>query len=86
MHERVTARGKAVSTTVRHRVTLLSPGLLALEGHDEIYVLVEGEATVTVDGMPIDMEAGDALRLKPEETRLIENGETKSTFVLAGAP
>lgn len=56
------------------------------EGHEEVYVLLEGEATVTVDGEAIEMESGDALRIDPEATRRIENEETESTFVLAGAP
>ena len=56
------------------------------EGEEEVYVLVDGEATVTVEGEPVEMESGDALRLDAEATRYIENGETESTFVLAGAP
>ncbi|WP_436927175.1 cupin domain-containing protein [Halosimplex amylolyticum] len=53
---------------------------------EEVYVLVEGEATVTVDGEDVHMSAGDALRIVPEERRQIENGSEESTFVLAGAP
>ncbi|MFC7139050.1 cupin domain-containing protein [Halosimplex aquaticum] len=53
---------------------------------EEVYVLVEGEATVTVDGDEVEMTAGDALRIAPEEQRQIENGDEESTFVLAGAP
>ncbi|WP_436910146.1 cupin domain-containing protein [Halosimplex marinum] len=58
----------------------------AEDGHEEVYVLVDGEATVTVDGEDIAMSAGDALRIDPDERRQIENGDTESTFVLAGAP
>ncbi|WP_435063981.1 cupin domain-containing protein [Halobaculum sp. EA56] len=54
--------------------------------HEEVYVLVEGEATVRVDGEEVDMTAGDALRLSPDATRQIRNGDTESTVVLAGAP
>lgn len=56
------------------------------EGHEEVYVLVEGEATVTVDGEEVSMEAGDALRIDPDSTRQIRNGDDESLFVLAGAP
>jgi len=58
----------------------------AADGQEEVYVLVEGSATVTVDGEAVSMEAGDALRVAPEETRQIENGDTESQFVLVGAP
>lgn len=47
------------------------------DGQEEVYLLVEGEE--------VAMESGDALRVAPEATRRIRNGETESTFVLAGA-
>ena len=56
------------------------------EGHEEVYVLVEGAATVEVDGEAVAMAAGDAIRLPPEAERTIHNGDTESTFVLVGAP
>ena len=56
------------------------------EGQEEVYVLVEGAATVTVDGEDVEMESGDALRIPPEATRQIDNGDSESRFVLAGAP
>ncbi|WP_181686619.1 cupin domain-containing protein [Halorhabdus salina] len=58
----------------------------AEEEHEEVYLLVEGEATVTVEDEAVSMEAGDAVRIAPESTREIQNGETESTFVLVGAP
>jgi len=58
----------------------------AEEAHEEVYVLAEGEATVTVDDEQIQMTAGDALRVDPESTRQIHNGDAESMFVLAGAP
>ena len=54
--------------------------------HEEVYVLVEGEATVAVDGDAVEMTAGDALRVEPDAGRQIRNGEKESLFVLAGAP
>jgi quercetin dioxygenase-like cupin family protein len=58
----------------------------AEDGQEEVYVLVEGEATVTVDGEDVEMTDGDALRLAPEEERQIRNGDAESRFVLVGAP
>lgn len=54
--------------------------------HEEVYLLIDGAATVTVNGEEVPMESGDALRLPPEATRQIQNGDTESLFVLAGAP
>jgi mannose-6-phosphate isomerase-like protein (cupin superfamily) len=51
-----------------------------------VYVLVEGAATVTVEGEDVPLEAGEAIRLPPESERQITNGDTESTFVLVGAP
>jgi mannose-6-phosphate isomerase-like protein (cupin superfamily) len=58
----------------------------AEDGQEEVYVLVEGEATVTVDGEDVEMAAGDALRIPPEASRQIATGDAESRFVLAGAP
>ena len=58
----------------------------AEDGQEEVYVLVEGAATVTVEGEDVAMGAGDALRVAPEETRRISNGGDESQFVLVGAP
>lgn len=55
-------------------------------GHEEVYVLIEGEATVVVDEEPVAMEAGDALWLPPASTRQIRNGDDESAFVLVSAP
>jgi mannose-6-phosphate isomerase-like protein (cupin superfamily) len=58
----------------------------AEDGQEEIYVLLEGAATVTVDDDAVSMEAGDVLRIDPESVRQIHNGDEESLFVLAGAP
>ncbi|MFA9501356.1 cupin domain-containing protein [Natrinema thermotolerans] len=55
-------------------------------GHEEVYVLIEGAATVVVDDDPVAMETGDALWLPPESTRQIRNGDRESAFVLVSAP
>ncbi|MXV63960.1 cupin domain-containing protein [Natronorubrum sp. JWXQ-INN-674] len=54
--------------------------------HEEVYVLIEGKATVIVDDDPIEMETGDALWIPPESTRQIRNGDEESAFVLVSAP
>lgn len=56
------------------------------DGQEEVYVLTDGGATVTVEGEEVPMEPGDALRLDPDATRRIENGDQQSQFVLVGAP
>ena len=56
------------------------------QGQEEVYVLVEGAATVDVDGESVEMTAGDALRLDPGARRRIRNGDEESLFVLVGAP
>lgn len=54
--------------------------------HEEVYVLIEGEATVVVDEDRIEMTAGDAIWISPESTRQIRNGDRESAFVLVSAP
>ncbi len=58
----------------------------AEEGEEEVYLLLEGEATITVEGEDVSLSAGDALRVDPDARRQIHNGDTESTFVIAGAP
>ncbi|MFB6085812.1 MAG: cupin domain-containing protein [Halodesulfurarchaeum sp.] len=56
------------------------------EDHEEVYLLLEGSASVKIDDEDVNMEAGDAVRIDPAATRQIQNGSTESTFVLVGAP
>lgn len=58
----------------------------AAEGQEEVYLLLSGEATVTVEDESVEMEDGDAIRIPDDATRYIENGDTESRFVLVGAP
>ncbi|WP_251343097.1 cupin domain-containing protein [Haloplanus halophilus] len=55
------------------------------DGQEEVYVLVEGAATATVEGETVSMSAGDALRVDPGATRRLD-AEEDSLFVVAGAP
>lgn len=54
--------------------------------HEEVYVLIDGEAEVVVDDETISMEPGDAVWIPPESTRQIRNGDGESAFVLVSAP
>jgi len=54
--------------------------------HEEVYFIVDGEATITIDGEDVPVETGDAVRIPPGATRQIMNGDTHSQFVLTGAP
>ena len=54
--------------------------------HEEVYVLIDGEATVQIDGEDVEMQPGDAVWISPESTRQIRNGEGESAFVLVSAP
>ena len=70
----------------------LSPGEEGLEhdhaedGQEEVYLLVEGDMTMTVDGEAVKMTPGDALRVDPGSTRQLENDDEESLLVIAGAP
>ena len=55
------------------------------EDHEEVYLLVEGEATITVDGEDVSLSAGDAVRVSPGATRQLTNGDTRSRLVITGA-
>lgn len=55
------------------------------DGQEEVYVLVEGDATATVDGETVSLSAGDALRVDPAATRRLD-AEASSLFVIVGAP
>jgi mannose-6-phosphate isomerase-like protein (cupin superfamily) len=56
------------------------------EDHEEVYLLLEGEATITVEGDRVEMGPGDAVRVPPDAMRQIQNGDNESKLVVAGAP
>lgn len=53
--------------------------------HEEVYYLVEGNASIEVDGTEVSMGPGDAVRVAPDSTRTL-NASESSTFVIVGAP
>lgn len=56
------------------------------DGHEEVYILVDGEATVRIDDEDVPMVSGDAVWIPPAATRQIRNGDEESSFVLVSAP
>ena len=56
------------------------------DGQEEVYFVVEGGLTATVDGDTLELGAGDALRVAPETTRQLVNGDEESFIVIASAP
>jgi len=55
------------------------------DDQEEVYVLVDGAATLTVDGEDVSLDAGDAVRVPAGATRSISFAE-ESQMVIAGAP
>jgi mannose-6-phosphate isomerase-like protein (cupin superfamily) len=55
------------------------------DDQEEVYVLVDGAATLTVDGEDVSLDAGDAVRVPADATRELAFSE-ESQMVIAGAP
>jgi mannose-6-phosphate isomerase-like protein (cupin superfamily) len=55
-------------------------------GQEEVYLLVEGAATVDVDGESVELSPGEAVRVAPEASRQVRVGDDASRLVVAGAP
>lgn len=53
--------------------------------HEEVYLLVEGSGSITVDGEDVALDPGDAVRVSPSSTRTYEFDEA-SRLVVVGAP
>ncbi len=54
--------------------------------HEEVYLLLEGSASLTVDGETIELAARDAVRVDPESTRTLTFDADGSRMVIVGAP
>jgi uncharacterized cupin superfamily protein len=54
-------------------------------GHEEVYVVLEGDGTFTVDGEPVAVGAGDYLRVDASSTRLAVGGQKGMRFLAIGA-
>ena len=55
------------------------------DDQEEVYLLVEGAATLTVDGEDLALDPGDAVRVDPGATRDLAFSE-ESQMVIVGAP
>ena len=54
-------------------------------GHEEVYIVLEGDGTFTVDGDAVPVGTGDYLRVDAEAVRKVVAGETGLTFVVVAA-
>jgi hypothetical protein len=55
-------------------------------GHEELYLVLRGRATFTVDGVTVDAPAGTFVVLDPPETRGAVAAEDATTVLAVGAP
>ena len=55
------------------------------QDHEEVYVLLSGGGTLTVEDEAVKLEPGDAVRVAPEASRMLTFDED-STMVAVGAP
>ena len=69
----------------------LPPGAAGVEhdekelGHEEVYVVIAGDGTFTIDGEQVRVTTGDYLRVDPDSTRLIIGGDGGISFLAVGA-
>ncbi|HYM63920.1 MAG TPA: cupin domain-containing protein [Gaiellaceae bacterium] len=69
----------------------LPPGAAGAEhdetktGHEEVYVVLSGEATFTIDGEEVAVAKGDYLRVDPSSTRQVVAGRDGLRFIVIGA-
>ena len=54
-------------------------------GHEEVYIVLEGSGTMTVDGEAVAIGGGDYLRVDAESTRLVTAGSAGLTYVVVAA-
>lgn len=70
---------------------VMPPGVEGIEhdevktGHDEVYVVLDGSGTATVDGEAVPLSAGDYLLVGPEATRLLTAGDGGMRVLAIGA-
>jgi quercetin dioxygenase-like cupin family protein len=58
----------------------------AEDGQEEVYVLLRGEATLTVNGDAVGLGPGDAVRVDADSARGLAFSADGSKMVIAGAP
>jgi quercetin dioxygenase-like cupin family protein len=55
-------------------------------GHEEVYVVVNGSATIETGDHEHDLAEGEAIRVDPDQTRRLHAGDEGALIVAAGAP
>lgn len=55
------------------------------EGQEEVYLLLSGSATLTVEGEPLTLSACDAVRVDPADSRQLVFEEDDSRMVVTGS-
>lgn len=56
------------------------------DNQEEVYLLVEGEATIYVDDEERQLQEGDAIRVPADQDRRIVNGDSRSKIIAVSAP
>jgi len=68
----------------------LEPGVSGKEhshgGQEEVYYVVEGGVTVEIGDETVSLAENEAIRIDPDDSRQIVNGDERSRLVLVGAP
>ena len=70
----------------------LGPGVVGREhdesetGQEEVYVVVAGSGTMTIDGEVVALHRGMFVRVDPESTRVPHAGDAGLTLVAVGSP
>jgi quercetin dioxygenase-like cupin family protein len=54
-------------------------------GHEEVFIVLEGGGTFTVDGNAVEVIGGDYLRIDAEATRKVVAGADGLTYVVVAA-
>lgn len=69
----------------------LPPGAAGVEhdetttGHEEVYVVLSGGGTFTIDGEDVSVTEGEYLRVDPSSTRQVVAGPEGLRFIVVGA-
>ena len=84
-HLGIGAFGVNAYTAANAGDTVISDHVETVSGHEELYLVVEGHATFTVDGDEIDAPAGTLVRVDPQTRRSAVATEGGTTVLVTGA-
>ena len=84
-HLGIGAFGINAYTAAKAGETVIGEHVEMVSGHEELYVVVEGHATFTVDGDEIDAPLGTLVRVDPETRRKAVAKEDRTTVLVTGA-